>query len=221
MPAPLEKDEVMPLARAISVQPNLRAMALLCLFPVVAQAGAQSPAGQEPQGAVLVRFDETLQETRVSAKIAPGSCLSLTLPKEWRLGASADRLRLEAASLNAAIEIAVRSARDLKDLPQPNLADRDAAFLQRTWEAALGRPAQSVSVAFPMPGTLRWTATWFDARFPAPSQSMTIDTFIIPLTQDWVIELFPTDIVSPEAYEPLTRQVIAGLKTSATAQCED
>lgn len=211
----------MPSARAKTALFFRAAMTCLCLAPAFAQASASPPLGRGIHEAVQVHFDGTLQETRVSSRLAPGSCLSLTLPREWRLAANGGKLRLESRSLAAAIEIALRSERELKDLPQPDLAGRDAALLQRDWEGMLGRPAQSVSLASTGPGALRWTATWFDARFPAPSQAMTVETFIVPLSRTWVAELSLTEVASPEVYDALVRQVLSRLKMSADDRCRN
>lgn len=206
----------MSFVRALTALLRPLAMPLAWFVPAAVQAGIPAGVRETAQA----NFDTALRQTYVSGRIAPNLCLSLTLPQEWRLREDREKIRLKATSPVAEIELGLRSARDLQDLPQPDLAGRDAAFLQRDWEGVLGRPAQSVAVESLALGALRWTATWFDARLPAASQAMTLETFIVPLSREWVLELSPVNVASREAYDDLVRQMLLSLGMVNLTRCE-
>ena len=104
-------------------------------------------------------------------------------------------------------------------MPQPDLASRDAAFLQKDYEELLGRPAQSVSLSS-TGRRARWSATWIDANLPSASQSMTVETLIVPLSGEWVLELSLTGIEFREASDALAEQLLARLKLHGGALCQ-
>jgi hypothetical protein len=160
-----------------------------------------------------------MQETRVTSRVTPALCFTFSLPQEWRVDAENDKTSLRAASFSAGIDVSLRSAHELQGLPQPDLARRDAAFLQQDYEGLLGRPAQSVSLTFPVPGATRWSATWTDANLSSTSRDMTVEALIIPLSNEWVLELSLTDIESHEVYNALARKVLSGLQVRSGASC--
>jgi hypothetical protein len=103
--------------------------------------------------------------------------------------------------------------------PQADLAHRDAAFLQRDYEGLLGRPAQSVSLTSPVPGATRWSATWVDASLPSSSRAMTVDALIVPLSNEWVLELSLHDVQEGEVHDALSRRILTGLRVNTGAAC--
>ncbi|WP_162820427.1 hypothetical protein [Microvirga calopogonii] len=168
--------------------------------------------GTEP---IQARFDAATHQTQVSGRVAPDLCFSFALPEEWRLTEAG----LKAVVSNADLSIALRSADELRDMPQPDLAIRDAAALQRDYERMLGRPAQSVSLSSEA-GATRWSATWIDASLPAASHAMTVETLIVPLSSEWVLELSLSGVETREAYDALTWRLLARLKVQGRAACQ-
>jgi hypothetical protein len=163
---------------------------------------------------VQVRFDPMIRQTAVTGVVPSGLCFSFSLPEEWRSTAQG----LQSARSDVEIGIGLRSAGELRDLPQPDLASRDAAFLQKDYEELLGRPAQSVSLS--SHGTAaRWSATWIDGNLPSPSQSMTIETLIVPLSGEWVLELSVTGIESKAAYDAIAQRLLARLQVQGRSAC--
>jgi hypothetical protein len=193
---------------------------LACLAAPAAQA-VTTNLGGAPSGTFGARFDADARETRVTSRISPSLCLSLSLPQEWRMHGPGGKASLKAVPFRANLDMSLRSAHELQDLPQPDLARRDAAFLQRDYESLLGRPAQSVSLTSPAPGATRWSATWVDANLPTASQAMTIETLIVPLSPEWVLELDLAEVESPEIYDALVQRVLSGLRVRAGAECRD
>src|SRR5690349_15526422 len=102
-----------------------------CCVASSAQAGALAPGRDAWNEASDIRFDPTTRETRLTSRVTPGLCFSVSLPQEWRMTAEDGDLHLTAAALPARLEVSLRSAHELQDLPQADLAHRDAAFLQR------------------------------------------------------------------------------------------
>ena len=164
--------------------------------------------------AIQARFDAATRQTQVSGKAAPDLCFSFALPEEWRL----TEIGLKAVTSDADLSIGLRSAEEHRDMPQPDLAIRDAAALQRDYEELLGRPAQSVSLTSE-PGATRWSATWIDASLPTASQAMTVETLIVPLSSEWVLELSLSGVKSREAYDALAWRLMARLKVQGRADC--
>jgi hypothetical protein len=192
--------------------------ALVASLPAQASTGSLGGPGAS-NGRVLAQFDPALGETRVAGHVGPGLCYSLSLPQEWRLETEGRETRLEAAFSDASIALSLRSAEALQHLPQRDLASRDAALLQQDYEGLLGRPAQSVSLAFSVSGAVRWSATWVDANLPAPSRAMTVEAIIVPLSKEWVLELSPENVEAAEASHALLRQALTGLIVRSGADC--
>ena len=165
--------------------------------------------------AIQARFDAASHQTQVSGKVAPDLCFSFVLPEEWHL----TEVGLKAVVSNADLSIGFRSAEELRDMPQSDLAIRDAAALQRDFEEMLGRPAQSVSLTSEA-GATRWSATWIDASLPTASHAMTVETLIMPLSSDWVLELSLSGVESREAYDALAGRLLTRLKVQGRAACQ-
>jgi hypothetical protein len=179
-------------------------LALLSAAPV-AQAANGSPGSDLVSEAV---------QARVAGKVAPDLCFSLLLPDEWRQTEAG----LKAVSSPVELDVSLRSARELRDMPQPDLASRDAAFLQRDYEELLGRPAQSVSLSSDA-GATRWSATWIDANLPTASHAMTIEALIVPLSNEWVLELSLSGAETQGAYNAIAQRLLANLKVQGRSTC--
>lgn len=190
--------------------------ALLALLSVApgAEAANVSPGSDLVSEAVQVRFDPLTRQTRVAGRIAPDLCFSLHLPDEWRRTEAG----LKAVSSQVELGVSLRSARELRHMPQPDLASRDAAFLQRDYEELLGRPAQSVSLSSDA-GATRWSATWIDANLPTASHAMTIETLIVPLSNEWVLELSLSGAETQGAYNALAGRLLTNLKVQGRGAC--
>ncbi|HZH51319.1 MAG TPA: hypothetical protein VEZ16_05495 [Microvirga sp.] len=204
---------------------SLRILALIAVplasLTCSAQAATLSSEIVAQGNAVDVRFDAASRETRVSGRIAPGLCYSLSLPEEWRRHAGGEPASLQAVSLRARLDVGFRSAHDLQGLPQPDLAGRDAAFLQRDYEEFLGRPAQSVSLTSPAPGATRWSATWIDANLPTPSRSVTVEALIVPVSNEWVLELSLADVETKQVHDALIPRILSGLRVRTGEDCRE
>jgi hypothetical protein len=164
---------------------------------------------------VQVRFDPMIRQTSVRGAVPSGLCFSFSLPEEWHSTAHG----LKSALSDIEIGIGLRSAGELRDMPQPDLASRDAALLQRDYEELLGRPAQSISLSSDA-GATRWSATWVDANLPSASHVMTVETLIVPLSGEWVLELSLFGVETREAYNALAQRLLARLKVQGRAACQ-
>ncbi len=184
-------------------------------------AAPQAQAANDPLSAsqlnepVQARFDPVIRQTIVTGAIPSDGCFSFSLPDEWHMSAEG----LTSALSDMQVVVGLRSAQELRGMPQPDLVSRDAAFLQRDYEEMLGRPAQSVSLTSSA-GAARWSATWIDANLPTASKAMTVETLIVPLSSQWVLELSLTGIESREAYDALAQQLLARLKLRSGASCQ-
>jgi hypothetical protein len=180
-----------------------------------AQAANDPLAASPMSEPVQARFDPVTRQTVVIGATPSDGCFSFSLPNEWRMSAEG----LTSAVSDVQVAIGLRSAQELRGMPQPDLVSRDAAFLQRDYEEMLGRPAQSVSLTSTA-GATRWSATWIDANLPTASKAMTVETLIVPLSSQWVLELSLTGIESREAYDALAQQLLARLKLRGGALCQ-
>jgi hypothetical protein len=195
-------------------------LAALLAAPAV-QANTLPSDDASPDGPVRVRFDPAMRETVVASRVTPRLCFAFSLPEEWRQNTGSGETSVTAVSSSAEIDINLRSARELQDQPQSDLAQRDAVFLQQDYETLLGRPAQSVSITSPAPGATRWSATWIDQNLPAGSHAITIEALIVPLSDEWVLELSLAGNDAPQSHEALVRTVLSGLKVRVGAACRD
>jgi len=175
--------------------------------------GPLDTAGMD--GSVQARFDPVTRQTWIRGHASPDLCFSLSLPDEWQRTEDG----IKAVRSNEGLSVNLRSSRELRDLPQPDLVSRDAAALQQDYEALLGRPAQSVSLSSDE-GATRWSATWIDANLPEASHGMTVETLIVPLSGDWVLELSLSGIETRGAYDALARHLLARLKVQGRAACQ-
>ena len=188
--------------------------ALACAPTAQANNGALGPdAGGE---GVRVRFDESSGQTRIAGRASNDVCFAFSLPQEWRQAAEGIKPRLQAVSSGAEIEIVLRSAQELRHLPQQDLASRDAALLQQDYEGLLGRPAQAVSLTSSGSGATLWSATWVDPHLPA---AMTVETLIVPLSATWVLELSLSNIGAPDDHDALLRKLLSGLRVQGGTAC--
>jgi hypothetical protein len=166
-----------------------------------------------------IRYMPAIGETQITARLDPALCVAFSLPQEWRQdNPDGTGIRLVASTGEGEIELAWRAVRDLTELPRGEAVVRDAALLQRDHEAVLGRKAQASSVETVGRAT-RWTATWIDTSLPAPSHTLTVETYIVPASHEWLLELSVSDIGDRRAYDNLVRQVLSNIRTASTAQC--
>jgi hypothetical protein len=170
------------------------------------------PVMSEP---VQVRFDPATRQTSVTGAVPSGLCFAFSLPEEWRPTAQGVKATFSAVEIG----VGLRSAGELRDMPQPDLASRDAAFLQRDYEELLGRPAQSVSLSSHGKAT-RWSATWIDASLPSASHAVTVETLIVPLSHDWVLELSVNGVDTQAAYDALAQRLLTRLQVQGRASCQ-
>ena len=175
----------------------------------------QAPSGLPED--VRVQFEPRVQRTRVAGRVGSGQCFSFTLPEEWRSITGGMETRLRSALSDAELVVSLRSSHALRGLPQPDLAGRDAALLQQDYESLLGRPAQSVSLASFAPGTTRWSATWADVHLPGGA--MTVEAFIVPLSEDWVLELSLSNVDAKGRHDLLVRSLLADLRVQPEPVC--
>lgn len=199
---------------------------LLCMTVFTAALWGQPKAHaarvplQSPSGfgaAAGVHFDSQSHQTRITGRVPSEACYSLVLPQEWRSAGAGDELRLEAAQSDAELKIELRSSHDLQGLPQADLVSRDAALLQQDYEGLLGRPAQSVSLTALSSEAARWSATWADPYLP--NGPMTIEAFIVPLSEEWVLELSFTDVSTKEEHDSLARSLLGNMKVQRGPGC--
>ncbi|WP_445502188.1 hypothetical protein [Microvirga sp. G4-2] len=184
--------------------------AILCGIPG-AQAAKIPLQGASGFGEFMrMQFDQQLRQTRVAGHVASHLCFSFALQQEWRSTTGGMETRLKSVLSNAELKVSLRPAHELRGLQQADLASRDAAFLQQDYESLLGRPAQSVSLVSLSPETTRWSATWVDAHLP--SGPLTVEAFIVPLSEEWVLELSFSNVAEKEEYDSLVRSLLSGLK---------
>ncbi|KLK94742.1 hypothetical protein AA309_01930 [Microvirga vignae] len=191
--------------------------AILCGFPEAQAAKIPLQGASGFDDLVRVQFDPQLRQTRVAGRVASHLCFSLALQQEWRSTTGGMETRLKSVLSDAELEVGLRPAHELRGLPQADLASRDAALLQQDYESLLGRPAQSVSLVSLSPETTRWSATWVDAHLP--SGPLTVEAFIVPLSDDWVLELSFSNVPVKEEYDSLVRSLLAGLKVHHGPGC--
>lgn len=205
---------------ALTIRSQAVAVAALMCLSSMAHAANVPFNGPAPRHETFqVRFDAHVGQTRVQGPVAPEACFALSLPQEWRSQADGSEARLKAASSNAELGVSLRSTHELRGLPQPDLASRDAALLQQDYENLLGRPAQSVSLASLSTGATRWSATWIDAQLPSGPNGMTVETLIVPLSDEWVLELSLSNIQERGHYEALMKSMLTSLKVQRGPAC--
>lgn len=186
-------------------------------FGAHANAPAQSDSGIAEE--VHARFNPRSGQTHVTGRAPLEQCFFLTLPQEWQTTTGGLKTRLKSTSSEVELTVNLRSSHELRGLPQGDLASRDAALLQQDYENLLGRPAQAVSVTSLTPQATRWSATWIDANLP--SGPMTVETFIVPLSEHWVLELSFTNVIAKEEHEALVRSLLDGLELGRGGGCGD
>lgn len=193
--------------------------ALIGALCIPTSLSAASVADQMPMEVSTIHYLPATNETHVTARLDPALCVALSLPQQWRReGAEDGSLRLAASGGAGEIEVGWRAVRDLAGLPQGNAGSKDAELLQRDHEGLLGRKANASTVQT-LGDATRWTATWIDTSLPAPSHSLTVETYIVPASREWLLELSISDINDRSLYEDLVRQVLSNVRTASSAQC--
>lgn len=195
--------------------PRIAAVLMGLAIAPVAQAANDPLDMIGMDGGVQARFDPVTRQTWVTGHASPDFCFSLALPDEWRQTEDG----VKAVLSDGELSVNLRSSQELRDMPQPDLVSRDAAALQQDYEALLGRPAQSVSLSSDA-GATRWSATWIDANLPVAAHGMTVETLIVPLSGEWVLELSLSGIETRDAYDALARHLLARLKVQGRAACQ-
>lgn len=193
--------------------------AALCVShqALATKISTQSGAGFSED--VQAQFDPRSGQTNIVGRASSGQCFFLSLPQEWHAVAGGMETRLKSTASAAELTVNLRSSQELRGLPQSDLASRDAALLQQDFENLLGRPAQSVSLASLTAQTTRWSATWIDASLP--SGPMTVETFIVPMPEGWVLELSFANVAAKDEYEALVRSLLSGLELRQGGGCWD
>lgn len=190
--------------------------AILCGIPEArAKTSLQDAKGFND--IVQIRFDDQSRQTQVSSHIASKACFSFSLRQKWRSTTGGLETHLKSELSDAELEVSLRPTHELRGLPQADWASRDAALLQQDYENLLGRPAQSVSLVSLSPQTTRWSATWADAHLP--SDPLTVEAFIVSLSEDWVLELSFSNIAVKEEYDTLVRNLLADLMLNQGPGC--
>jgi hypothetical protein len=200
--------------------PALRRRRLAGAALLAALALSASPASGDPV-AVEARFEPSTGQTRVTGGMAPEACVTFALRGEWRLRRADASAVLQATASEAELDIRLRPGTELRDYPQPDLAGREAAALQRIHEEVVGKPAQAV-VHEPtaVASVSRWSATWIDANSPGPGHALTVETFIVDLTGRSALELTLTNAHDREAYRAEIGRLLSSLRV-AEDPCRD
>ncbi|MEZ0169436.1 hypothetical protein [Microvirga sp. TS319] len=192
-------------------------LAVLSGIPDAYAAKTRVETSAHPADEIQVRFDPQARQTRVAGSVGSDQCFAFALPQEWHSMTGGLDTRLKSTLSDAELQVSLRSSHELRGLPQPDLTSRDAALLQQDYENLLGRPAQSVSLASLSPGASRWSATWIDANLPGGP--MTVEAFIVPLSEDWVLELSFSHLNAEGEYNALSRSLLTGLSVHEGGRC--
>ena len=125
------------------------------------------------------------------------------------------RAALRSGLVGAKLEIVARSAEDLRDAAGPDLPRRSAAALQREYEETLGKPAQSASIE-PLgdAGAIRWAATWIDANFSGAGGAFAVETVIIAVAPEWLLELTAAKVEGGAMADALVGRALSGLEVA-------
>jgi len=202
--------------RPIHLPAFFLAAIVLSVAGVPGQATARL-AGDIGSG-ISADFDMRADRTRITRRVG-NACMTIVLPRAWNVASQdAERTVLSAAD-GVELEVVLRPARAAKDLPQSDIASRDAALLQRDHEGLFGRPAQAATLVSLPAGAKRWTATWVDASLPSASREVTLDTLIVPFSDEWVIELSLAQAGAPADYERLMTDLLLSLRREPAEVC--
>jgi hypothetical protein len=197
--------------RGLSAAAPIAALLILGFASDVTASTGQAPLATEAQ------FDPLAGETQVQERVSANRCVSFRLGREWNLSRSADATLLQAAGSEEDLEIRIRSRAELERFPQGDMAGREAAALQHTYETLVGKPAQAIHYdPTGLPSVSRWSATWIDANIAGARHSMTIETFVVDLEED-ALELTLTG--SGEAYNGQVAHLLASLRVTSGAEC--
>jgi len=200
----------------------IRCPAILLAAIVLLAAGLPGQAVARLAGdvrpAVSAHFDSRADRTRIAQRVG-NSCMMMILPQAWSIASQDERRIVLSASDGRELEVVLRPARAARDLPQADPASRDAALLQQDHEGLFGRPAQAATLVSLPAGAKRWTATWIDASLPGASREVTLDTLIVPFSDEWVLELSLAQAGTPAAYEQLMTELLTGLRRESADAC--
>jgi hypothetical protein len=166
-----------------------------------------------------VTFDPLTRETQIKERVSANLCVFFRLDEEWTLSRDTDATLLQAAGGDADLEIRLRSASELQEFPQTDLAGREAAALQRTYEGMIGKPAQAIShQPTGLSGVSRWSATWVDANLAGGNHALEVETFIVDL-KSAALELTLTEPRTNTAYANQIRRILSSLRIGKGTEC--
>jgi hypothetical protein len=201
---------------------HLRSAWLACLLLPALSAAALAVTSQSPLFPVQVAaaFDPVRHETLVRSEVAAGSCVMFRLPDEWRLSQGDQGDFSLAAASGAEIVLRLRSAADLKGLPHPDQAGRNAAALQQEYEEVVGKPVQAVShEPTGHPGVTRWSATWIDANLAHPGHSLTVETLIVAAADESTLEMTFSGNWGPDLVRFEVSRLLPSLRVISGSDC--
>ena len=182
--------------------------ALIGALCIPTSLSATSVADQMPTEASTIHYLPATNETHVTARLDPALCVALSLPQQWRRE-GAEELDRSVSPHPEGLEKSKsrwRAVRDLAELPQGNVGSKTLSCSSGTIEdflAARRMPARSdARRCHPLDRDMdRY-------RLPAPSHSLTVETYIVPASREWLLELSISDIDDRSLYEDLVRQVL-------------
>ena len=121
----------------------------------------------------------------------------------------------------ALINIKTWSASDVPPGEAQNgIVARVAGAFQTEHEAALGKPAQAVSLT-PVPslGAAKWTATWIDGNLDTTSHSFTTEAFLVELSDQWVLSMTFVNAGTAPARDALAGSILSTLIVARDKRC--
>lgn len=194
--------------------------ALLAAFIATGTWASTGGARSAPSSEIATRFDPVLQETQVRERVEPNLCVSFRLGREWILSRQSEGISLQTPS-GEDLDIQLRPATELRNLPQADLADREAAALQKSYERLIGKPAQAVDhQPTGSPGVTRWSAIWIDPNVDSASHSLKVETFIVDLRGNAALEL-TMNAGDSATYRTETARMLASLLVTSGSDCRD
>jgi hypothetical protein len=165
------------------------------------------------------RFDPISRETQVQEQVSAHLCVSFRLPRKWRLSRNEDGALLHAEESDEDLEIRVRSSSELQSFPQADIAAREAAALQQTYETMIGKPAQATNLQpTGLFGVSRWSATWVDANLASASRALVVETYIVDL-KGAALELTLSNTGTAAEYRDQIARLLSSLRIGSGAEC--
>ena len=216
--------------RAISaIGPMSAAMAtvLLALGPASATRnsdidGCGAP-GAPHADTTSVSLDPIASTIRLDVSVWQDLSYSLQLPPLWREASrGAHEISFRGSKTpGALINIKTWSASDLPPgEADKGVIDRVANAFQTEHEAALGKPAQAVSLT-PVPslGAAKWTATWIDGNLDTTSHSFTTEAFLVELSDQRVLSMTFVNAGTAPARDALAGSILSTLTVAREKRC--